>query len=246
MISPYALVQTDHVGQDVTIDEFAIVRRGAIVGNRVHIHPHAVLDAGVVLEDDVEVWPGAFIGKVPKSPGTLTRTPRFERTVRIGARSQIGPHSVIYYGVEVGVSVLIGEYVSIREGSRIGARCIIGPHCALNYDVVVGDDCQLRNGCQLGGGTQIGSGCFVSPLLSTVNTTEFGRRSFEAEYAPVVVEPDCRIGPSVTLLPGTVVGRDAVVGAGSVVTRAVAPRKVVFGAPARERRDVDDPKEPEC
>lgn len=244
MISHHAIVQTDAVGHGVRIDEFAIVRAGVTLGSRVRIHPHAIIETGVVLEDDVEVWPGALIGKTPKSPGTLARTPTYERRVLIGAESQIGPHSVIYYDVQLGPRVLLGESVSIREGARIGARCIIGPHCALNYDVVIGDDSQVRNSCQLGGGTRIGRRCFISPLLSTANTRAFGRRSFEAEYAPVTVEDDCRIGPCVALLPGVLVGRDAVVGAGSIVVSSIAPGRLAFGTPAREQRDVDDPRDP--
>jgi acetyltransferase-like isoleucine patch superfamily enzyme len=242
MLSDHAIIQTDALGEGVRVEEFAIVRAGAQLGHRVHIHPHAIIEAGVVLGDDVEVWPGALIGKSPKSPGLLAREPSFERAVSIGGRCQIGPHAVIYYDVEIGERTLLGEAVSIREGSRLGARCIVGPHSALNYDVVIGDETQIRNGCQLGGGTRIGRRCFVSVLVTTVNTRAFGRGADAGAYSPAVVEDDCRIGPGVTLLPGVRVGADAIVGAGAVVTRDVEPQSVVLGVPARRSRQVIDPR----
>ena len=56
--------------------------------------------------------------------------------------------------------------------------------------------------------------------------------------APIVVEEDAWIGSSVTVLPGVTIGRGAIVGAGSVVTKDVAPYTIVVGVPAKPIRTI--------
>ena len=72
-ISARAVVETEAIGADVTIAEFAVVRSDVTIGNRVVIHPHVVIESGVRVGDNVEIFPGAYIGKVPKGAGALSR-----------------------------------------------------------------------------------------------------------------------------------------------------------------------------
>ena len=108
-ISRLAVIETDTIGANVSIGEFAIVRSGASVGNDVVIHPHVVIEASVVIQEGVEIFPGAYIGKEPKDAGALARPLLFERRVVIGANSSINPYTVIYYDVEIGEHSLIGD-----------------------------------------------------------------------------------------------------------------------------------------
>jgi acyl-[acyl carrier protein]--UDP-N-acetylglucosamine O-acyltransferase len=78
-IHSFAVVETEDIGERVTIGEFAIVRAGARLGNDVVIHPHVVIEAGVVIQDGVEIFPGAYIGKEPKGAGALARPLQFEQ-----------------------------------------------------------------------------------------------------------------------------------------------------------------------
>src|SRR5688500_4890954 len=119
MISKHAVVDTNDIGRDVSIGEFAVVRAGVKLGDRVVIHPHAVIEPGVELGEGVEVFPGAYVGKEPKGAGALTRKPVFERVVRIGAGTSIGPGAIVYYDVEIGENSLIGDAASVREKCRI-------------------------------------------------------------------------------------------------------------------------------
>src|SRR5262249_61586211 len=89
-ISAWAVVETEAIGADVAIAEFAVVRPNVTIGNRVVIHPHVVIESGARIGDNVEIFPGAYIGKAPKGP--LTRAPRFEAWVDIGAGCSIGAH----------------------------------------------------------------------------------------------------------------------------------------------------------
>ena len=65
MITQFAIVETDNIGKNVKVCEFAIIRTTAVIGNNVIIHPHVVINEGVYIGDGVEIFPGAMIGKEP-------------------------------------------------------------------------------------------------------------------------------------------------------------------------------------
>jgi UDP-3-O-[3-hydroxymyristoyl] glucosamine N-acyltransferase len=103
-----------------------------MIGEAVVIHPHVVIESGVAIGDNVEIFPGAYIGKVPKGAGALSRTPTFVARIEIGANCSIGPHAVVYYDVVLGASTLLGDGASIREQTRIGSRTVIGRYVTVN------------------------------------------------------------------------------------------------------------------
>ena len=51
------MIQTEDIGQDVSIDEFVVIRPEVKIGNGVIIHPHVVIESRVIIEDDVEIFP---------------------------------------------------------------------------------------------------------------------------------------------------------------------------------------------
>ena len=139
MISEHAVVETDAIGSGVEIGEFSIVRAGAAVGDNVIIHPHVVIESGVTLAEGTEIFPGTYIGKIPKGAGATSRPIHFEPRVLIGGHCAIGPNAVIYYDVEIGHNTLVGDGASIREQVRIGHHCIISRYVTINYNTLVGD-----------------------------------------------------------------------------------------------------------
>jgi len=240
-ISPHAVVQTDDLGESVTIAEFAVVRPGARIGSGVVIHPHVVIEPGVILEDGVEVFPGAYIGKEPKGAGVLARTLTFQRWVRVGRNSSIGPHAVLYYDVEIGVSALIGDGASIREQTRIGDYTVVGRHVTVNYNTVIGQQVKIMDHSWLAGNMKIGNRVFISGGVFTANDNAIGLISNYEEERIVgpVIEDDVAIGVNAVLLPHTVIGQGAIVGAGALVTKNVEAGTVVMGVPARFVRRVE-------
>src|SRR5690606_9185498 len=95
-----------------TISPKATIADGVKLGNNVIIHPGVVIESGVTIGDNVEISPNAYIGKTPKSPGSLAREIKFEQEVYIGNYSLIGPCSTIYKGVRIENNCLIGENAS--------------------------------------------------------------------------------------------------------------------------------------
>lgn len=218
---------------DAQVSHLASVSGDVTIGPGSIVHPFAVIDSGVHLGRDVEVFPGAFVGKEPKGAGATSRAPRFIRRILIGDGAVVGPNAVIYYDVEIGANTLIGDSASIREECRIGERCIISRCVTLNYHCLVGDRTKVMDGTHLTGNMRVGDDVFISVNVSTVNDNAMGQEG----YAEHVVGPEifdhAVIGAAAVILPGVSIGRGATVGAGAVVTKDVPAQTKVMGVPAR-------------
>jgi len=127
------------------------------------------------------------------------------------------------YGCEIGDDVKIGTFVEIQKGVKIGNRCKISSHTFICEGVMLEDE------------------VFVGHNVTFTNdrypraTSGNGQLQTEADWACIrtVVKRGASIGSGATLLCGIIIGENAMIGAGSVVTRDVPPDTVVAGNPAR-------------
>jgi UDP-3-O-[3-hydroxymyristoyl] glucosamine N-acyltransferase len=235
MISSLAVIETyaENIGNNVEIEEFAIIRKDVIIGNDVVIHPYVFINEGVVIGDGVEIFPGAVIGKEPKGIKSIMREPKFNKHVYIGANCSIGPHVIIYYDVEIGQSTLIGDGTSIREQCRIGSYCIFSRYITVNYNTVIGDRVKVIDLTHVTGNAIIGNDVFISLCVGMANDNSMGKLGYTDDMKGPTIEDGAVIGVGVSLLPGVVIGKNARVGAGSLVTKNVESETLVMGVPAR-------------
>jgi acetyltransferase-like isoleucine patch superfamily enzyme len=127
------------------------------------------------------------------------------------------------YGCEIGDEVKIGTFVEIQKGVKVGNRCKISSHTFICEGVQLEDD------------------VFVGHNVTFINdrypraTNGDGRLQTEADWVcvPTRVKRGASIGSGATLLCGVTVGENALIGAGSVVTKDVPAGAVVAGNPAR-------------
>ncbi|HEY1663719.1 MAG TPA: acyltransferase [Verrucomicrobiae bacterium] len=147
---------------------------------------------------------------------------------RIAADVRLGKNVRIYdftnlYGCEIGDDVKIGTFVEIQKGARIGSRCKISSHTFI---------------CE---GVELEEEVFIGHHVVFTNdrypraTNEKGELQTDADWecVPTLVKRGASIGSNVTLLCGITVGENAMIGAGSVVTKDVPPNTIVAGNPAR-------------
>ncbi|MBA4040212.1 MAG: dTDP-6-deoxy-3,4-keto-hexulose isomerase [Sphingobium sp.] len=135
----------------------------------------------------------------------------------------------------IGPGTRIWQFVVVLAGARIGADCNICSHCFIESDVVVGDRVTVKSGVQLWDGLEVGDDVFIGPNVSFANDRypRSGNRDFTVQRT--VLEPGCSIGAGAVVLGGVRIGARAMVGAGAVVTRDVAPGTTVMGNPARAK-----------
>lgn len=239
MISSESTVQTNDIGDNVSISEYCVIRKDVTIGNNVIIHPHVIINDGVRIADRVEIFPGAIIGKQPQLSGVLHHKPQFSEFVEIGENSSIGPNSIIYYDVKIGPDCLIGDAVAIRERCIIEAKCIIGRHVSLLYNVTIGQGSKIMTNSHITGNSIIGRDVVIGVGVNSVNDNNFGSEGYDinAILGPRI-EDNVKIGAGVTLLPNVKIGTNSIVAAGSVVTRDIGSNIMVMGIPARKVRSL--------
>jgi acetyltransferase-like isoleucine patch superfamily enzyme len=153
-----------------------------------------------------------------ESPGNIRIAPdvRLGRDVKIYA-------FVNLYGCEIGDETKIGTFVEIQKGVKIGQRCKISSHTFICEGVTIESEVFVGHGVT-----------FINDRLPRA-TTAAGTPQTEADWdcQRTTVRRGASIGSGVTLLGGVTVGEDALVGAGSVVTKDVPAGATVAGNPAR-------------
>lgn len=127
----------------------------------------------------------------------------------------------------------IWQYTVILPEARIGADCNICAHVFIENDVIIGDRVTIKNGVQLWDGLRIEDDVFIGPNVTFTND-KFPRSKAWPESFPVTtVCKGASIGGAAVILPGIIIGENAMVGAGAIVTRDVPPDTIVTGNPAR-------------
>lgn len=142
--------------------------------------------------------------------------------------------SYIDEGCEIGEGTKIWHFSHIMAGCRIGRRCNIGQNVVVSPDVVLGDGCKVQNNVSIYTGVVCEDGVFLGP--SCVFTNVIDPRAFierKSEYRRTVIKQGASIGANATIVCGHDVGRYALVGAGSVVTKDVPDHALVYGCPAQ-------------
>ena len=132
------------------------------------------------------------------------------------------------YGCRIGDGTRIGTFVEVQRGAVIGARCKIQSHTFVCDGVEIGDVVFVGHGVM-----------FVNDKRPRATAADGALQTEEDwELLRTVVERRASIGSGAVVLGGLTIGEGALVGAGAVVTRDVAPNEVVAGVPARvpERR----------
>ena len=230
MISKYAIIETDMIGSNAEIKEYAIIRKNVMIGDNVVIHPFVIIEEGVEIGSDVEIFPHAYIGKVPKGPG-LANKPPFEKYARIGDYSVVGPNAIVYYGTEVGINSMISDGVSIRENCKIGDNCIIGRNVTINFGTIIGNKTRVMDLSHITARAVLEDNVFVGPGVSSADDNNMGRG---ANYDPekdqgAYIESGVSIGEGCVILPKKRIGKGAVIGAGTIVRKRVKPSMMVVG-----------------
>jgi acetyltransferase-like isoleucine patch superfamily enzyme len=144
----------------------------------------------------------------------------------------------------IGARTRIWAFAHVLPGAVIGADCNICDHVFIENDVVVGDRVTIKCGVQLWDGVRIEDDVFVGPNATFTNELYPRSRQYRA-HPETRIERGASSGANGTLLCGITIGRDAMVGAGAVVTRTVPAHAVVVGNPARVLRYLDGGSEHE-
>ncbi len=129
------------------------------------------------------------------------------------------------YGCTIGDDTKLGTFVEIQKNASIGSRCKISSHTFICEGVAIEDNVFVGHGVT-----------FIND--SYPRATAAGQLQTEADWTveKTLVKKGASIGSGATILSKVTIGENAIVGAGSVVTKDVPPNTIVAGNPARVLR----------
>jgi len=196
------------------------------------VDPSAHIFPGVDLGDAVVVEAFCIIGALARG------TQAGEQRTAIGASSHIRSHSVIYAGNTIGARFQTGNGVNIREGNRIGDDVSVGTHSVIEHSVVIEDNVRIHSNVFIPEFTVVRRGAWIGPNVVLTNAKFPAEPRTKHNLKGPEIAAGARIGANSTIMPGVRLGRDCLVGAGSVVTRNVPDGMLVVGNPARIIRPI--------
>lgn len=228
------------ISGNANIAETVKIYDDVIIEDDVIIHDYVVLYPGTILRKGVEVYDHCVIGKLPTTPGSTARALKETyASVEVGENSILCPGVVLYAGTKIGKHTLLGDYCSIREDCSVGDYCIISRNVSVNYETTIGNYTKIMDNTHITGNMTIGNHVFISVQVASTNDNGMGRDGYNEESVRgATIHDYVTIGAAANILPNVDIGENAIVGAGSVVTKNVPANKVVMGIPAKVVRDV--------
>ena len=137
---------------------------------------------------------------------------------------------------EIGAGTKIWHFSHIMSGSRVGENCNIGQNVVISPDVILGRNVKIQNNVSVYTGVVCGDDVFLGPscvFSNVINPRSHVNR--KDEYLQTIVGKGASIGANATIVCGNKIGKYAMIGAGSVVTKDVPDYALVIGNPARIR-----------
>jgi UDP-2-acetamido-3-amino-2,3-dideoxy-glucuronate N-acetyltransferase len=138
----------------------------------------------------------------------------------------------------VGEGTKIWQYSIVLEGAKIGSNCNINALCFIENDVVIGNNVTVKCGVQLWDGTTIEDDVFIGPNATFTNDKYPRSKVYPKEFERTTIKRKASIGANATILCGITIGENAMIGAGSVVTKDVPAGELWFGNPAKSHGKV--------
>lgn len=149
--------------------------------------------------------------------------------------------SIISKDSEIGKNTKVWHLSQIREYAKIGEDCIIGKNCYIDHHVKIGNNSKIQNNSSIYYMTTIEDGVFIGPHV--IITNDKNPRAIDAKgnlktdkdwkAEKSIIKEGASIGAGSIILPGLKIGKFAMVGAGSIVTKDVPDYGLVYGNPAK-------------
>ena len=141
---------------------------------------------------------------------------------------------------QIGSGTIVWQFAVILPKAIIGKNCNINCHTFIENDVVIGDRVTVKSGVYIWDGIKVEDDAFIGPNVTFVNDKYPRSKKYPGKFDRTSIGKGASIGANATILGGIEIGEYAMIGAGSVVTKNVAPFTLVTGNPAKVSGKVDE------
>jgi len=220
----------------------AILKENVMIGDNVEIGRGCIIYPNVIIKNNTKIEPYCEIGHKTKRDtegndfsfhSNLVKKFINMKNTEIGNNSIIRSQSIIYDSVRIGSNFRSGHRSLIREHSTIGDDCVVGSNAIVGGYCKIGDKSKIETSAFICQSVEIGRGVFIGPYTSFYDNKRIILG--EGGLKGAIVEDYVRIGGGSKILPKVRIGKGALIGAGSVVTKDVPEKAVVCGNPAKIR-----------
>lgn len=148
----------------------------------------------------------------------------------------LNEYAVIDDNVEIGEGTKIWHFTHVQAGARIGKKCVLGQNVNIANNVRIGDFVKIQNNVSVYEGVTLEDYVFCGPSMVFTNILDPRCKYPQAGseyYVETLVKEGASLGANCTIICGITIGNNAMVGAGSVVTKDVPDYALVVGIPAK-------------
>jgi len=139
---------------------------------------------------------------------------------------------------KIGKDTKVWQCTVILEGAQIGRNCNISAHNFIENDVTIGNNVTIKCGVYIWDGITVEDDVFIGPNATFTNDKYPKSKVCPDQFAKTLIKKGASIGANATILCGLTIGENAIIGAGSVVTKDVPPDTVWYGNPAEQHGSV--------
>lgn len=167
--------------------------------------------------------------------GTIDLAPQEDRKKKTDDSYFVHESAYVDEGAEIGSGTKIWHFSHVMKAAQIGERCIIGQNVNVDGGTLIGNNVKIQNNVSIYTGTVIDDDVFLGPSCVLTNVTNpRSQVNRHRLYETTHLQRGCTVGANATIVCGTVIGRYAFIGAGSVVTKNVPDFALVVGNPAHQ------------
>ena len=140
--------------------------------------------------------------------------------------------------VAIGKETTIWQFCVILPGASIGKNNNICCHVFIENDVVIGNNVTIKSGVQLWDGIRIEDNVFVGPNVTFTNDKYPRSKVYPKKFQQTIIKEGASVGAASVIMGGVTVGKNSMVGAGSLVTKDIPDNELWFGNPAKFVRKI--------
>lgn len=134
----------------------------------------------------------------------------------------------------IGEDTTIWQFCVVLKDAVIGTNCNICANVFIENEVVIGDNVTIKPGVQIWDGIVIEDNVFIGPNATFTNDLKPRSKVYPETFSKTTIKRGASIGANATILPGIIIGENAMVGAGSVVLKDIPANTLWVGNPARQ------------
>ena len=138
----------------------------------------------------------------------------------------------------IGENTLIWQFVVILKGAVIGSNVNICSNCFIESDVKIGNNVTIKNGVNIYNGIHIEDNVFIGPNVTFTNDMFPRSKDHSKKVLKTIIKSGASVGAGSVILPGLTIGTNAMIGAGSLVSRDIPDYNLAYGNPVKIIREI--------